>query len=106
MNHFEQHSSFYNSIIRLSEEEKANPLEVFQRFFRICDLPNARKTLLDMYENALTVDCTIFDQGQERHHLLWFYRSLESMLEAGQLLCQQPQKTAKPKKTRRRKIKI
>lgn len=89
MNHFEQHSHFYNGAIRLTEEEKANPLEAFETFFRICNLPQARKTLVDIVENALTADCSIFDKADERHHLLWFYHSMETMLEAAYLLCQQ-----------------
>jgi hypothetical protein len=89
MNHFQDYPAFYNQPIRLSAEEKAKPLEVLREFFEICHLSEPRQLLWNMVETALKADYTLYDQAEERSRLLWFYRELEMVLEAGLLLSQQ-----------------
>jgi hypothetical protein len=40
-----------------------------------------------MLETSLTVRYSIYDDARERSHLFWFYRELETMIEASYLLC-------------------
>lgn len=96
MNYFQTHPAFYNEPIRLSEEEKGEPLETLRSFFENCPLSQIRQLLWHMVETSLAVPYSVFDHATERQTLLWFYRELERALEAGLLLCQQH--TGKEKK--------
>jgi hypothetical protein len=87
MNQFQNHPEFYDQPIRLSEEQKALPLEVVRLFFQNCHLHEIRKTLWKMLETSLTVRYSVYDDASERSHLFWFYRELETMIEASLLLC-------------------
>lgn len=89
MNQFQNHPDFYDKPIRLSEEQNAQPLGVLRQFFQNCHLHEIRKTLWKMLETSLTVRYSIFDDAAERSHLFWFYRELETMIEASFLLCDQ-----------------
>jgi hypothetical protein len=87
MNQFQNHPDFYDKPIRLSEEQRAEPVGVLRLFFQNCHLHEIRKTLWKMLETSLTVRYSIFDDAAERSHLFWFYRELETMVEASFLLC-------------------
>lgn len=91
MNHFQSHPDFYNHPIRLSEEDKAGPLEILQDFFQNCPLSDVRQLLWHMVETSLAVPDCVFDSASERQTLLWFYRELETVLEAGWVLCEKKQ---------------
>ena len=73
---------------RLSGEDKANLLSIIHDFFENRTLYEIKKTLWEMVETALIADYTRYDKADQRHHLLWFYRELETMVEASQLLYQ------------------
>jgi hypothetical protein len=93
MSHFQNHPSFYNDPIRLSVEGEEQPLEVLREFFEICPLGEVRSTLWNMVETSLAASHSVYDDAGERKTLLWFYRQLETALEAGLLLCRQNQET-------------
>jgi len=86
-------NTFQNQPIRLSEEEKAAPLEALRDFFDNCPLGDIRKTLWQMVETSLAVPYSVYDKASERQYLLWFYRQLETALEASWLACRQGEKS-------------
>jgi len=88
MNHFQSHPVLFNQLIRLSEEQKAAPLETLRDFYDNCPLSQQRQLLWRLVETALAVPYSVFDNAAERQTLLWFYREFETVLEAGWLLCQ------------------
>jgi len=88
MTPFELHPDFYNQPIRLDDAEKAEPLEVLQDFFNHCAFTDIRRLLWLMTEASLARPNSAFDNASERQTLLWFYRSLETVLEAARLLCE------------------
>jgi len=92
MTPLETQPAFHNQLIRLTEEEKANPLEVLHEFFETRSLQEARETLWEMVETALIADHTRYDKAEHRHHLLWFYRALETLVEAGYCLVSEKKK--------------
>lgn len=87
MTSFELHSAFYNQPIRLSEEEKTDPLETLREFFQECPLSTVRRTLSHMVETSLSLPHSVYDDAGERRYMLWLYRQMERALEAGWLLC-------------------
>jgi hypothetical protein len=88
MNQFQNHPEFYDKPIRLTDEQHALPLAVLRNFFQDCHLHEIRRTLWRMLETSLTVRYSIFDDATERSHLFWFYRELETMIEASFLVCE------------------
>lgn len=92
MNLFQSHPDFYNQLIRLSEEEKAEPHEVLHNFFQNCPFAVIRQTLWSMVETSLAVPYSVYDNAGERQTLLWFYRELETVLEAAFLLSKEQEK--------------
>jgi len=86
MTPFTLHPEFYDRPIRLDATEQKYPLTVLREFFDECPLGQVRQTLWQMVETALQADHTLYDKAPDRHHLLWFYRSAEAVLEAGWLL--------------------
>jgi len=99
MNYFQTHPGFYDEPIRLSEEEKGEPLEILRSFFQNCPLSQIRRLLWQMVETSLAVPYSVFDKASERQTLLWFYREVETVLEAGLLICQQHDNKKKKKRT-------
>jgi hypothetical protein len=89
MSHFQSHPDFYNHPIRLGKEQKTAPLEILRDFFDNCPLSTLRQTLWNMVETSLAVPYSVYDTAGERQYLLWFYRELETVLEAGWLLSRQ-----------------
>jgi hypothetical protein len=51
-------------------------------------LAEIRRLLWQMVETSLAVPYSVFDEASHRQTLLWFYRELETALEAGWLLCE------------------
>lgn len=73
-------------IRNLTEEEKEEPLGVILSFLRTWKLSSLRQILWDMLECALIADDINCNDANQRKHMLWFYRSLESVLEAGWII--------------------
>jgi len=90
MTPFLSHPAFYNRVIRLSADEQQDPRAVLQEFLSECPLAECRQLLWQMVETALQADYTLYDKAAERHRLLWFYRWVEKVLEAGWLLTSPP----------------
>jgi hypothetical protein len=88
MSPFQNNPEFYDRPIRLTEQQKEQPLEVIRSFFQNCHLHELRRVLWKMLETSLTVRNSVYDDATERSQLLWFYRELETMLEASFLLCE------------------
>ena len=88
MSQFDNFPEFYDQPIRLTEEQKTKPLGVVQVFFQNCHLHEIRKSLWKMMEYSLSIRHSVYDEAAERSQLLWFYRELETMIEATFILCQ------------------
>lgn len=89
MNPYPQHPDFYNQPIRLSAAQQAAPLETLREFFDACPLSDVRDTLWNVVELSLARPHSVYDEATHRQTLLWFYRQLEMVLEAGWLLCRE-----------------
>lgn len=74
--------------MRLSEQEKEDPMLVLRDFHSSYHLNEVRETLWDWFTIAITTDNSTFDDGQSRSNLLFFYEKLEKVLEALYLLVQ------------------
>jgi hypothetical protein len=86
MSHFQQHQEFYDKPIRLSEEEKNDPLKVIDEFFTDYNLSEIRELNHDVDRVCLSSDAPPFHDPEERDLLISFRESEEKVLEAASIL--------------------
>jgi hypothetical protein len=86
MSYFLAHPELFDRPLRLGKEERNDPFEVLENFFRDYPLSDCREQLWNMMETCLTTDNTAFGEAEERDMLLQYYKDLESMIEATWLI--------------------
>ena len=89
MSPFIEQKDLFDGVLLLGEEERREPIMVFERFFSDYKLHECRFILWNMVETCLTTENTEFSDPGERANLLLNYRNLERILEAGNLLLQE-----------------
>jgi hypothetical protein len=88
MSQSDNHPEQGNRPVKLTPEQMEKPILVLRNFFQEAHLPEIRETLWKLVESVLSMKNAGFDDAEERSHLLWFYRELETMIEAAFLLCE------------------
>lgn len=86
MTPFIEQKELFDGVLLLGEEERREPMLVFERFFGDYRLHECRYILWSMVETCLTTENTEYSDPGERANLLLNYRNLERILEAGTLL--------------------
>ena len=86
MSHFQQHHQFYDKPIRLSEEEKKDPIKVIDEFFTDYNLSEIREINHDVDRVCLSSDAPPFQDPEERDLLISYRESEEKVLEAASVL--------------------
>jgi len=86
MSHFQQHPAFFNKPIKLTEEEKEDPMSVIIDFFTDYNLSEVREIYQNINHICLTSDAPPFDDPEERDNLLSFRESEEKVMEAALIL--------------------
>jgi len=86
MSHFQQHPAFFNKPIKLTEEEKKDPMSVIIDFFTDYNLSEVREINQSIDHICLTSDAPPFDDPEERDNLLSFRENEEKLMEAALLL--------------------
>jgi hypothetical protein len=100
MSQFLEQKELFDGVLLLREEERRDPIAVFERFFSDYRLHECRHHLWTMVETCLTTDNAGFSDPEERGNLLLHYQDLQRLLEAGALLLQQRHlQSASPGKT-------
>jgi hypothetical protein len=86
MNIYEQNQEFYNSLIRLTEEQQKEPLEVISDFFTDFHLWESRNNLATLLEVAFTKSNLQFGGAGQRNEIATFAEKLEELIEAAYIL--------------------
>ena len=86
MSHFQQHPAFFNKPIKLTEDEKKDPMRVIIDFFTDYNLSEVREIHQNIDHICLTSDAPPFDDPEERDNLLSFRDSEEKVMEAALIL--------------------
>lgn len=76
-------------MLRLSPEEKQDPILALHDFFDLITLDQTREEMWTWLVAAIGKDEGPYDEGRKRSDLLLFYRQLERILEAAWLISQQ-----------------
>ncbi len=86
MSPFFEQKELFDKALHLEEEERQDPILAIERFFADYRLHECRHHLWTMVETCLTTDNAGYSDAEERGNLLWHYRDLIRLLEAGALL--------------------
>jgi hypothetical protein len=89
---FLERKELFDQVLLLAENEKQDPIGVFERFFTDYRLHECRYFLWAMVQTCLITDNTEFGNPGERADLLLHYKDLERLLEACTLVIKNPKK--------------
>ena len=95
MSYYLNHPEFFNRPIRLTEEERKDPLKVVSCFFDDYTLSEIRDHNQQMDYVCLSADSQSFQEPDERDFLLCYRNEEEKVLEAAFLLSRNYDRAAK-----------
>jgi len=75
-----------DQLLRLSEDERRQPLHVLNEFFDCYHLNDLREVLWDWLLAALGTDNGTYDRGKDRSNLIFLYQQIELLFEASYLI--------------------
>jgi hypothetical protein len=80
------HPQWHNQPLRLTEEEKQNPMLVIQEFFQCYHLNDVRQILWGWAVEVISSAGSISSEALERHNHFYFYEKIEALIEASFIL--------------------
>jgi hypothetical protein len=80
-NIYKQNQAFFNQPYRLTPEQQQNPLPVIESFFDSMHLYQARESLTELLEMALTCTNPEYANGMDRANVIHFCHQLEDLVE-------------------------
>ena len=79
---YNNHPQWYNQPLRLTEEQKQNPLLVLGDFFQCYHLNDIREILWVWLTEVISSPHSISNEGQNRNNHFYFYEKIEELIEA------------------------
>jgi hypothetical protein len=83
---YNRHPYWYNQPLRLTEEQKKDPLPVLDDFFECYHLNEVRQMLWDWLIEVISSNRSIASEPLERSNHLYFYEKIEEIIEAAYIL--------------------
>lgn len=77
-----EHIKHANQLQRLSEEQLVKPMKVLGSFFSNYHLKDVRDQFKVWLRAGLSCDHGFYDEGKDRHNLIFFHEKLEELVEA------------------------
>ncbi len=84
------HPQWHNQPLRLTEEERKNPLLVLKEFFECYHLNDVRDINWNWLVEVLSSSGSISSEAIERNNHIFFYEKLEALIEACYLIINAP----------------
>ena len=84
---FNQHPEWFNTPLRLNEQERNDPFLVLKEFFQCYHLNEMREIMWDWTVTVVSSPYSISSDHHERSNHLFFYEKMEQLVEACWLLC-------------------
>jgi hypothetical protein len=100
---YNNHPQWYNQPLRLTKEQKRDPLPVLDDFFECYHLNEARQTLWEWLTEVLSSQRSIAIEPLERNNHIYFYEKIEGIIEAAYVMKKKIHKHRRRKE--RKKIK-
>ncbi|WP_205514318.1 hypothetical protein [Longitalea arenae] len=101
---YNYHPQWYNQPLRLSKEQKKDPLPVLDDFFQCYHLNEVRQTLWEWLTDILSSQRSISIEPLDRNNHIYFYEKLEGIVEAAYVIKRKIHKQRQRKEKRRLKI--
>jgi hypothetical protein len=79
---YNNHPQWYNQPLRLTKEQKQDPLPVLDEFFQNYHLNEVRQTLWEWLSEVLSSPRSISNDYHDRSNHVFFYEKLEGIIEA------------------------
>ncbi|WP_205513025.1 hypothetical protein [Longitalea arenae] len=99
-----KHPQWYNQPLRLTQEQKRDPLPVLDDFFECYHLNEVRQTLWEWLTEVLSSQRSIAIEPLDRNNHIYFYEKIEGIIEAAFILKNKIQKRRRKKEKRLTKI--
>jgi hypothetical protein len=98
------HPQWHNQPLRLTDEQRKDPVLVIEEFFTCYHLQEVRKILWDWTVEIVSSHRSIASDPRERNNHLYFYEKIETLVEAA-LIIQRKQHRNTRRRARRRNSK-
>lgn len=98
-----KHPQWYNQPLRLTKEQKTNPVLIFDEFFQCYHLNETRQLLWEWLTEVVTSSRSISGDSHERENHMFFYEKMEELIEAAFIIKKRANKQQRKKE--RRKLK-
>ena len=76
------HPEWYNTPLRLNEQEKSDPVSVLQEFFQSYHLNDIRQILWAWTVTVVSSPNSVSNDHHERNNHFFFYEKVEQLIEA------------------------
>ena len=83
---YNKHPQWYNEPLRLTEEQKREPLLILDDFFECYHLNEVRHTLWEWLTDVLSSQRSIAIDPLERNNHIYFYEKIERIIEAAYMM--------------------
>lgn len=102
---YNKHPQWYNQPLRLTKEQKKDPLPVLDDFFECYHLNEVRQTLWEWLTEVLSSQRSIAIEPLDRNNHIYFYEKIEGIIEAAFILKTKLNRRRRKQEKRLRKIK-
>jgi len=106
MKTYNRHPQWYNQPLRLTEEQKHNPVLLIEDFFECFHLDEVREILWRWVTDVISSPNSISTDPLERSNHIYFYEKLEEVVEAAFMINKKAQKTLRKHKRNQQKKKL
>src|SRR5215471_14551095 len=85
-----KHPQWHNQPLRLTDQERKNPVMVIQEFFDSYHLEEVRQLLWTWMVEVVTSQRSIANNPRDRNNNIFFYEKIEALVEAAFILKNKP----------------
>jgi hypothetical protein len=105
---YNKHPQWYNQPLRLTKEQKQDPLQILNEFFQCYHLNETRQILWEWLTEVVSSSRSISIEGLDRNNHLYFYEKVEEVIEAAFVLKKRMHKRrlSKQKRKNRRSARL
>jgi hypothetical protein len=101
MKTYNKHPKWFDKPMRLTKEQRKDPISLFDEFFKSYHLDEVREILWTWMKEAVSTDSG-FMNAIERKNQIFFYEKVEELVEAVFVLRMNAKKVAKRKRRKQK----
>ncbi|MBO9200227.1 MULTISPECIES: hypothetical protein [Niastella] len=101
---FNKHPQWYNQPLRLTKEQKKDPLLVLDDFFECYHLNEVRQTLWEWLTEVLSSQRSVAIEPLDRNNHIYFYEKVEAIIELAYVMKNKLHKHRRRQKRKRNRV--